>query len=204
MSLICRMSCSSTGIVPVPSSDRRIAPMVCTRIPRSRAASAASSGVICPLLFWPSVRTIATFDFAVDARRTFSPFARPMPIAVPPLTRPPVSRGSTSRWTAGWSSVRGARSSPSPAKMTRPTRSFLSPWRNSMTTFFTASIFGVPPKPASAIEPETSRTMAMSMPSAASSDARIVCGRARAAMRRTSETTRRVTSSGRRRTRQLR
>ena len=56
---------------------------------------AASSGVMSPPLFSPSVKRITTFDFACESRRTLMPVARPVPMAVPPVSVP-VSIGSTS------------------------------------------------------------------------------------------------------------
>ena len=56
---------------------------------------AASSGVMSPLLFSPSVRRITTFDLASESRNTLIPVASPVPIAVPPA-RAPVSTGATS------------------------------------------------------------------------------------------------------------
>jgi hypothetical protein len=55
----------------------------------------ASRGVMSPLLFSPSVRRMTTFDFASESRSTFSPVARPVPMAVPPASVP-VSIGATS------------------------------------------------------------------------------------------------------------
>ena len=56
---------------------------------------AASMGEMSPLLFSPSVRRITTFECACESRSTLIAVARPVPIAVPPASKP-VSTGAMS------------------------------------------------------------------------------------------------------------
>ena len=61
------LPCSSlTGMGALP---RTPTPMVYTFTPRARAASAAASGDIFPLLLTPSVNRMTTLDFAAVVRR---------------------------------------------------------------------------------------------------------------------------------------
>ena len=153
--------------------------MVYTLMPNFSAISAAVSGGTIPLLFTPSVSKIITLDIASESFNRFTAVANPIPIAVPSSTIPLLTSWNKLISTL-WSVVSGHWVKLSPAKITKPTRSFIRLLMKSIATFLEASNrSGF--KSCASILPEISIAKTISIPFVVLSSQLVEdCGRAKA------------------------